>query len=151
MTYNKNLSQQQYKESQILNASPVERIVLCYDGAIKALMHAKAAIAEKKIETRCNQVQKAHDIVCYLQETLDHEKGGEISGHLSRYYSYLLHRMVEINLHNSIEIADEIIDLLKTMRLSWVKIAEDQQLGTSDAKSAIKDEEPAPMAVNSSV
>lgn len=144
---------QQYQESQILNASPTERVVLCYDGAIKFLLHAKAAMAAGNIEERYKKVQKAYDVVCYLQDTLDYEKGGKISEQLSKYYTYLLGRMVDINVEQDVEILDEVVKLLKTMRQSWVKIAEDQKQ-TEDAANDLtgKDEKTPPvLAVNSSV
>lgn len=150
MNQNNNLTQQ-YQESQILNASPTERIVLCYDAAIRFLIHARAAIQANKIEERCNKVQKAHDVVCYLQDTLDHERGGEIAAQLSKYYTYLTMRMVDINMHNSIEITDELIGLLKTMRMSWVKIDEGQKVEAESPATESSAEEKPRLAVNSNV
>lgn len=112
-----------YWEQQILNASPAERIVLLYDGAIRFLLSAKQAIEAGDIQSRFNNNQRAGDIIMYLFETLDLERGGEVAGNLSRIYQYMLNRLVQIDLKNDTEVVDEVVGQLRTLRESWVKIA----------------------------
>ena len=66
----------EYLERQVHSASPVERVVLAHDGAIKFLLAARRAIEEGNIEARFINNKKAADIVSYLMETLDMEQGG---------------------------------------------------------------------------
>ncbi len=112
-----------YWEQQILNASPAERVVLLYDGAIRFLLSAKQAIEAGDIQSRFNNNKRAGDIIMYLFETLDMEKGGEIAGNLSRIYQYMLNRLVQIDLKNDTEVIDEVVGQLRQLRESWVKIA----------------------------
>jgi flagellar protein FliS len=114
---------QQYLEKQILNASPAERVVLCYDGAIKFLMAARRAIEEGKIQDRYNFNKKAGDLIAYLMDTLNMEEGGEVAVNLQRIYMYMLRRLMDVDMKNSVEAVDDVVGQLRTLRASWEKIA----------------------------
>jgi flagellar protein FliS len=103
--------------------TPAMAIVMLYDGAMKFLSLAKAAIDERRIEDRCHLINKAHAVIHGLQCQLDFDAGGDIAPVLDHYYSYLLHRMMQINIKNDPAICDELIDRLREMRESWAAIA----------------------------
>lgn len=123
-----------YRQQQILNASPAERVVLLYDGAIRFMMIARKAIEDSQIQVRYDNTVKARNIIAHLQETLDMEKGGEIATNLDNIYAYLLAQFPEVD-KNNIEAVDEILKHLKILRESWAKIA----MGEKDAKDVSKD------------
>jgi len=100
---------QHYQEQQILNATPAERIVLLYNGAIKFLMQARQAIDENNIQERFNNNKRASDIIFYLQDTVDMEKGGEIAQNLYRIYGYMLRRLIDVDMKNDQEAIDDVI------------------------------------------
>lgn len=104
--------------------APATAIVMLYDGAMQALSRARQAIAEGRIEDRCNAVNKAHAIVHGLQCQLDFAAGGEIARLLDRYYGYLLGRMTQVNIRNDPSICDELLTRLREMRASWAAIAQ---------------------------
>lgn len=112
-----------YFEKQILNSTPAERIVLLYDGAIRALNDAKKAITDKRIQDRCNAAQKAKEIIAHLADTLDMNKGGDIARNLDRLYKHMLVRLLDIDFKNDIAAADEVINNLRPLRESWAKLA----------------------------
>lgn len=122
MNQHKNAAKE-YLERQVQNSSPAERVVLAYDGAIRFLMNARRAVEENNIETRFINNKKAADIISYLMETLDMEKGGEIAENLRRIYFYMLRRLVEVDVKNSVEPIDDVIGQLKGLRASWEKLA----------------------------
>jgi len=103
--------------------TPAMAIVMLYDGAMKFLSLAKVAIAEGRIEDRCHLVNKAHAVVHGLQCQLDFAAGGDIARILDRYYDYVLHRMMQINIKNDPSICEELIDRLREMRESWATLA----------------------------
>lgn len=103
--------------------TPAMAIVMLYDGAMRFLACAKAAIAEGRIEDRCQLVNKAHAVIHGLQCQLDFTAGGEVARTLDRYYGYVLHRMMQVNIKNDPMICDELIDRLREMRESWATIA----------------------------
>ena len=60
---------QHYREQQILNASPAERVVLLYDGAIRFLLLARKAIEENNVQDRHNNNMRAHNVITCLLYT----------------------------------------------------------------------------------
>jgi|DewCreStandDraft_4_1066084.scaffolds.fasta_scaffold00025_131 flagellar protein FliS len=103
--------------------SPAQQIVMLYDGAIRCLREAEAAIAAGAIERRHNNVAKAFAIVNALHCCLDFEKGGEVARSLDRFYAYVLHRMSRIDITGDASICAELIGMLSQMRASWAAIA----------------------------
>lgn len=124
--YQQKIQATQYLEQKIQNASPVEQIVMLYDGSIKFILKAKQAIDEGDIEARCNANQRAIKIVSYLMGILSDEKGGEITPLLYRVYSHVIALLVQIDIQNSHEPADQAIGHLKELRASWVQLANPQ-------------------------
>ena len=120
-----------YRQQQILNASPAERVVLLYDGAIKFMMITRKAIEDKDIQARYDNSIKARNVIQHLSETLDMEKGGDIAANLDNIYRYLLSKFPEID-KNNIETVDEILKHLKILRESWAKIVSGEKKGTSN-------------------
>lgn len=137
---------QEYLEKQILNASPAERVVLCYDGAIKFLMAARRAIEEGKIQDRFNYNKKAGDLIAYLMDTLNMEEGGEIAINLQRIYMYMLRRLMDVDLKNSLEAIDDVVAQLRTLRASWEKISKgdvpQQGKAAAQPQEEVEDQEP---------
>lgn len=131
---NKNAAQH-YKEQQILNATPAERIVLLYNGAIKFLLKAKEAIDEQNVQERFNNNKRASDIIFYLQDTLDMEKGGEIATNLHRIYGYMLRRLIDVDMKNDKEAIDDVIEKLRELNASWQKIASGDVSPTSNVSA----------------
>ena len=103
--------------------SPAQIIILLYEGAIRKLIEAKDAIAEKRIEDRFNAVTKAHAIIGGLHSQLDFDAGGEVARTLDTFYTHVSNRMMAINLKNDPAICDELIGQLKQMHASWVQVA----------------------------
>jgi len=120
-----------YRQQQILNSSPAERVVLLYDGAIRFMMITRQAIEANDIQKRFDNSQKARNVIQHLLETLDMEKGGEIAENLSNIYNYLLRQFLEVD-KNSLEAVDEILKHLKILRESWAKIAMGEKEGAKD-------------------
>ena len=128
----------EYLERQVQSASPAERVVLAYDGAIRFLLAARRAIDEGNIEARFINNKKAADIISYLMETLDLEQGGEVAENLQRLYFYMFRKLVEVDVKNSTEAVDDVIGHLKKLRASWEKLAKGsaQPAQNSEAGSA---------------
>jgi flagellar protein FliS len=114
----------QYLEKQIQNATPAEQIVMLYDGAIKFCRKAQRAIDDKDIQGRHNANSRAMEIVCYLLEILDEEKGGELATRLKRIYGYALQRLIEVDTKNSKDAAEDVVTHLKMLRDAWQELSE---------------------------
>lgn len=99
-----------------------KQVVMLYDGAIRYVQQAKAAIEEKRIEDRYNALVKACDIITGLQLSLDFENGGEVAKVLYDYYAGIDMRLLSVHQSESTEICDLCIKHLKMMREAWDEI-----------------------------
>jgi flagellar protein FliS len=102
-------------------------VVLLYDGMIKEVGKAKAAIQEGRIEDRFNATQKACKILLGLQSHLDFDKGGDISLMLDQFYHTIFRDLQQVNMKNSPALCDEILGALGEVRTSWAQLAENER------------------------
>ena len=108
-------------------------VVLLYDGMIKEVGKAKAAIEENRIEDRFNATQKACQILLGLQSHLDFEKGGDVSLMLDQFYHTIFRDLQQVNMQNSAVLCDEVMAALSEVRSSWAQLAENEQrTGSAD-------------------
>lgn len=77
-----------YRDNAVLTASPTGLVVMLYDGIGRFLRQAAVAVNEGDSATASARMQRAEAIISELQVTLDHERGGEISGRLDAIYSF---------------------------------------------------------------
>lgn len=131
----------QYRERQLLGASPAEGVVLLYDGALRFVAQAKEAIGRGDIQGRHNANARAIAIVSYLMEILDPAQGGEVALRLMGIYAFLLKRLVRVDFENSQAICDEVRGHLQTLKTSWDAIALQERTKQVAAAQA-----PAPVA-----
>lgn len=134
----------QYRTQQIVNASPAQQVVMMYDGAIKFTQQAKEAIEQGEIQARHNANKRAMEVVSYMMDILDMDKGGDVAKRLQLIYTFLLRRMLEIDFKNDPRICDEVTEHLRTLRASWEKIAKTEGIpaGTGNQSTAQRGTEP---------
>ncbi|MGP1396850.1 MAG: flagellar export chaperone FliS [Inquilinaceae bacterium] len=116
--------------------SPVRAVVMLYDGMIAAVGAARTAIEEGRIEDRFNHTKKAFQILLGLQASLDFEKGGDISPMLDGFYTTIFNKLQLVNTRNSIEICDDVLNGLTTMRQSWQNVADQIESGRAEPAPA---------------
>lgn len=109
-------------EMKVLAASPVEIIILLYEGAVAALQQAEQAVDSGDIARKINRLNKALDIIDGLAAALNHEKGGDISNNLRGLYDYMKVRLSMANLKNDKQMMAEIRMLLSDLLSAWVEI-----------------------------
>ena len=114
-----NKAYSQYKENSIYTSSPEELTLMLYNGLVKFIMQAQKAINEKEIEKANQSIIRAQDIVLHFQITLDMKF--EVSQGLVLLYDYMYRRLVEANTKKDIGILNEVLDLSKELRDTWVQ------------------------------
>lgn len=115
--------QASYRESAVLSASPVELVVMLYDGARRFLRLAGTAMRDREIERAHNTLRRAELIVLHLDEVLDDEQGEPIAGQLHPIYGFCLAHMRRARFDLDAEKLDEVSELLGELRESWATIA----------------------------
>lgn len=112
-------------ETGIAAASPHKLIVMLYDGALVALLSAKANIATNNIAAKGIAISKAINIIDNgLRASLDKEAGGEIAANLDALYDYMSRTLLHANLKSDVPAIDEVHRLLSELREAWVTIGD---------------------------
>ena len=106
-----------------MTASPEQLVVMLYDGAIRFLHQAAAAMrAGDPIRTN-DRLRRAETIISELNHTLDFERGGDIAPRLRSVYLFARRRLLECNLTRDADGIVEVANLLGELRESWDTIA----------------------------
>jgi len=130
-----------YLESQVLSASPLQLVVLAYDGAIEAVRSARIHLANKQIFERSRAITKAQCILTELQNSLDHQQGGDLAKQLDRLYRYMQSRLREANFGQVEEPLADVEKLLETLAGSWRQIASAENSANAALQNAAWAEE----------
>ncbi len=112
-----------YRQTQVQSRTPLELVVLLYDGALKFLHLAREAIERRDLVARRDASERALAIISELQSTLNMAEGGEIAQQLDELYGFANLKVLEAAKDNSVTPLDDAIRVLHTLRESWVSIA----------------------------
>ena len=104
-----------YRRMDAETRSPMELVVMLYEGALRFVGEARDAIRQGDVVARTNATRRALDIVTELQNTLNLKEGGEIARELDRLYTYIITRLLDVTRGDAVA-ADEIAKLLSTLR-----------------------------------
>jgi flagellar protein FliS len=111
-----------YRQVVADTRSPLERVVMLYDGAIRFVAEARDAADRNDVVHRTRAVSRALAIVTELQNTLRLDEGGEVARELDRLYTYMTVRLLDSNVRRDRQALDEVHRLLSTVREGWVQI-----------------------------
>jgi flagellar protein FliS len=110
-------------ETGVEAADPHKLVLMLYDGALYALNDARTHMNNHAIAAKGQALSKAIQIIgCGLKESLDMKAGGELGARLGALYDYMCDRLLRANLHNRVEIIDEVSKLLGELREAWAQI-----------------------------
>lgn len=112
-----------YRESAVLTASPVQLVVMLYDGANRFLRQSIALYDQGEPAKAGEPLGRAHAIVEELLATLDLERGGDLASRLQGIYVYVLKQMTAARFERSPEKLHEVVSLLADLRESWAELA----------------------------
>lgn len=126
-----------YGAQQVTTASPAKLVFMLFEKAIACLKEAMRAIDAGDIAGRCNANCKAMEIILHLSTTLDMEKGGEIAHNLDRIYDFSLRHLIDVDMRNDPQPAQDVINLLSPLRDSWKELADrgEAELGQAMAQA----------------
>ncbi|MDR3348874.1 MAG: flagellar export chaperone FliS [Acidaminococcales bacterium] len=116
-----------YKQQQILTATPEKLILMLYNGCLKFMNSAAAAIGDKDIQAAHNACVKAQDIVSELMSVLNMDY--PISKDLYRLYEYANHQLLQANLKKDAQYIANAKVVITNIRDGWIdamKIAREQ-------------------------
>ena len=115
-----------YKEVDVNTSSPLQLVVMLYEGAILSLQQARDHIRNEDIEGRSKAINRCIAIITELQSCLNLKEGGEIAGSLDRLYDYMKRRICKANVDQSGEPLKEVEGLLENLCSAWRELANRQ-------------------------
>lgn len=114
-----------YQEHALDGASPVELVVALYDGILRFLHMAIAAVERGDVHGRRVAVKRALAIVIHLQARLRMDIGGRPAQVLSEYYASMFALIVQASLAASVPRFEEVIGCVRNVRYAWRQVAAD--------------------------
>lgn len=109
-----------YATNKIATASPGDLTLMLYEGAIKFCNIAIVAIEKKDVAKAHENIMKVERIIEEFQATLDHKY--PVAKDFDNVYNYLYQRLIEANMKKDIEILEEVLKHLRTMRDTWKEV-----------------------------
>ncbi len=113
-----------YRQTHVQSRSPLELIVMLYDGALRFLREAEDAIQRRDLVAKRDAMSRAFAILAELQGTLNVEQGGETADSLDSLYVYMINRLTEANVQLKTGPVHEVITLLSGLRDAWATVAQ---------------------------
>jgi flagellar protein FliS len=115
---------QKYKNTSIQSASREKLLLMMYEGAIKFVKLAIAAIEKKDIAERGMNIGRAFDIILELNNTLDHKIGGEVASQLEQLYMFMTDQLTKANITGDAQHLKTVLRLLETLHDAWKQAVE---------------------------
>lgn len=109
-----------YQDSKILTASPAELTLMLYDGVIKFVNIAIAAIDEKNYEKANNNIIKAERIIDHLSATLNDKY--PVSKDFENIYGCIMQALIQGNIKKSKEELERALEYTRMIRDTWKEV-----------------------------
>lgn len=114
-----------YQRVDISTSDPVRVVIMLYEGAIRYLNQA-AKLFDRDNEAATAKLIRALQIVNYLRNCLDFDKGGDVANNLERLYIYMRDVLSEANIQRDKEKIREVVNLMQTILDGWREIWSNQ-------------------------
>jgi len=114
---------QQYLQTQVRSSTPLELVVMLYDGAVRATTAATDTMSRRDIPARRTAVSRAMAIISELQSTLDMDGGGEISTQLDRLYTWMTSQLIEATIRQDPKPIQDVRRTLEILLDAWRQVA----------------------------
>ena len=114
---------QHYMQTQVRSSSPLELVVMLYDGILRQTAAAVDAMARKDIRARREAISKSLAIISELQSTLNMEQGGDIAAQLDRLYSWMTESLMQATMTQDPGPIHDVRRILETLRDGWQQAA----------------------------
>jgi flagellar secretion chaperone FliS len=124
----------QYREMQVLSATPARRTVMLFEHLEVLLRRALLAMQHEQVEARVEALQKSRAIVAELLGTLDLERGGDLAVELSMHHSFLLAELADVGIRRDVVRLGRLIGIVHTLSTAFSEAAAQlERAGRSEA------------------
>lgn len=123
-----------YQEHALESASAVDLVVALYDGILRFLYAACAAVERGDQAGRRVAVKRALDIVIHLQARLRMDAGGRPAQALAEFYAAVFAQILQASQSASIDKFQHAIDCVRNVRDAWRQVARDPEARPGSAR-----------------
>lgn len=117
-----------YQEHALEGASAVDLVVALYDGIIRFLYAASAAVERGDEPGRRVAVKRAMDIIIHLQARLRMDVGGRPAQVLSEFYATVFAQILQASQSASQQKFEHAIECVRNVRDAWRQVAKDPEV-----------------------
>ena len=114
---------QAYIQTHVNSRSPLELVVMLYEGLIRFTGDARSAIERHDLVAKRAAMSRALAVLAELQSTLNMSDGGDVAKSLDGLYTYMNGRLLDGSMKNDVAPLDETLKLAGTLREAWAEIA----------------------------
>lgn len=111
-----------YLATQVSTSSQGDLLIMLYDTAVKQLRQAIELMRAGDVAGKGMLISKAINIISELQESLNKERGGDISKNLFQLYFFCNTRLLKANLKMDQQMVEEVIGILSGLRQAFAQI-----------------------------
>lgn len=111
-------------KQELSTADPHKITLMLMQGALEKMAMAKGCIERKEFEGKSQHLSRATAIIINLRDTIDMELKSEVGENLYALYDYMVNRLTDANIQNSLKIMDEVISLMLPVKNAWAQIPE---------------------------
>jgi len=123
-----------YREHVLDGASAVDLVVALYDGILRFLYAAIAAVERGDVDGRRQAVKRAMDIIIHLQARLRMDVGGRPAESLSEFYAAIFAQILQASQSASKPKFEHAIECVQTVRDAWREVARDPNAVSGSAR-----------------
>jgi flagellar protein FliS len=122
------------REHALEGASAVDLVVALYDGILRFLYAADAAVERGDANGRRVAVKRALDIIIHLQARLRMDVGGRPAQALSEFYASIFAQILQASQSASRAKFEHAIDCVRNVRDAWREVARDPSVNPAPAQ-----------------
>jgi flagellar protein FliS len=123
-----------YREHTLDGAGAVDLVVALYDGIIRFLYAAMAAVERGDADARRAAVKRALDIIIHLQARLRMDVGGRPAQALSEFYAAIFAQILQASQSASRLKFQHAIDCVRNVRDAWREVARDPEINSASPR-----------------
>lgn len=128
---------QEYLKNAVLTATPEQLHLMLYDGAIRFATRGQEAIRAKDREAAFNALERAQLIVLELSAGIQRDINPELADRMAALYNFIYRRLIEANINQDEQAAEDALRILRYQRETWVLLMEKlQKEGPASSKPA---------------
>lgn len=127
-------SLKKYKQTTVSSAkeaSPYQLVAMLFQELLGNIASAKGDIEQGNTAKKGERISKAITIISVLEGSIDFKNGGEVSNNLAALYNYSAEQLLQANITNSVQLLDEVIQILLPIKAGWDAIPAEAQTSVS--------------------